>query len=110
MSPRPWQILAPLICGTLVSCATAAQKESAQAVWSECVKINVEKLDDGKSDPTSIAAGVAPLCASEYNQITQMMVSENITDVGQANARRQMAGNEIRLITSAVLTRRANKR
>jgi hypothetical protein len=45
-------------------CASPAERQAALKVgmdaWSDCVMRAVSRLDDGKSDPMSIAYGVAP--------------------------------------------------
>lgn len=92
--------------GLLAGCASAADKDRASKEWGDCVAAAVIRLDDGKSDPSSIAYGVAPVCAVQYQRLTDMMVSSNITDVGQAYARQDMRAGEVRLITSAVLIHR----
>ena len=66
----------------------------------------IGQLDDGKSDPTSIAYGLAPKCAALYQQFTQAMVSDNITDKGHAAARDRAQAGELQLITTAILTYR----
>ena len=70
----------------------------------------VTRLDDGKSDPASIAMGVAGACAGQYAMLSNTMQGEMITERGQAYMRDQMRTNELRLATSAVLTYRAAKR
>jgi hypothetical protein len=97
-------------CLLLVACASQAEKDSARSAWGDCVAVQVARLDDGKSDPISIAYGVAPQCAVLYQRLSQMMISENSTDAGQNNMRQQMKEGEIRLITSAVLAHRASHR
>jgi len=69
----------------------------------------VKRLDDGKTDPVSIAYGIASQCAELYAQLTNIMVSQNITENGQIAMREQMRSGEIKLITSAILTFRAAK-
>lgn len=94
----------------LAGCATAADKDAARNAWADCIARAVDRLDDGRTDPVSIAVGVAPQCAGQYQRFSEMMIAENITEGGQANMRRQMRDGEIKLVTSAVLTRRAARR
>ena len=92
----------------LAGCAThqAEQKANLDA-WSDCVMHAVARLDDGKSDPIGVANGIAPQCAALYQQFTEAMVSDNITERGQAAMRDRTRDGELRLITSAILTYRA---
>jgi hypothetical protein len=92
----------------LAGCAASQEKiESARTAWGDCVKREVARVDDGKTDPFSIAYGVAPMCGKLYQELTADVVSQNVTEDGQGNMRRQMSANELRLITSAVLAHRA---
>lgn len=93
----------------LTACATQAQVDGDRDARGDCVRKHVALLDDGKSDPISIAYGVAPSCASLYNELTQDMVHQNITEGGQAAMRERMRDGEIRLITAAVLAHRAKR-
>jgi hypothetical protein len=75
--------------------------------WSDCIMHAIARLDDGKSDPTSVAYGLAPQCAALYQQFTEAMVRDNITERSQAAMRDRARSEELRLITSAILTYRA---
>jgi hypothetical protein len=94
----------------LTGCATAGDRTAARFSWGSCISDVVAALDDGKSDPVIIATGVSPRCAVQYDRLTQIMVSENITQGGQDNMRRLMRDDEIRLITTAVLSHRAARK
>lgn len=94
----------------LTGCITTGNKDAAREAWGDCVLHAVQRLDDGRTDPVSIAAGVSPKCAVEYARLSEAMISENFTERGQANMRNLMRDGEIKLITSAVLTHRAARR
>lgn len=70
----------------------------------------ISRLDDGKTDPASMAYGVSPQCSTEYNRLTEAMISEMSTENGQTYMRGKMADEEVRLTTSAVLSYRASHR
>jgi hypothetical protein len=89
---------------------TAEEQEAVRSAWGDCVANAVRRLDDGKSDPVSIAYGVAPQCGELYAQLTNIMVSQNITENGQIAMRGEMRSGEMKLITSAILTFRAARR
>ena len=65
---------------------------------------------DGRSDPASIAMGVAGACSGQYSQLSIQMQNEMITDKGQTYMQDQMRSNELRLATTAVLTYRSSQR
>ncbi|HJY86875.1 MAG TPA: hypothetical protein VKE24_08565 [Candidatus Acidoferrales bacterium] len=85
---------------------TAEEQESVPTAWGDCVA-NVVRLDDGKSDPVSIAYGIAPQRGELHAQLTNIMVSHNITENGQIATRERMKSGEVQMITSAILTFRA---
>jgi hypothetical protein len=93
----------------LAGCATQAEITSFRESYGDCVMDAVRRLDDGKTDPVSMAYGIAPRCAVQYAQLSQAMVSQNITERGQAAAQQRMRDNEIKLVTSAIVIFRAGK-
>lgn len=104
---KPLLIVLVVILG---GCAPGSIPPAALDAWSDCVLRAVAQLDDGKTDPLSIAHGVAPRCAALYADATQSAVQGMITEKGQAHTRLLYKDNELRLITNAVLTSRAAKR
>ena len=94
----------------LVGCVTANEPELAavRSAWGDCVATAVRRLDDGKSDPLSIAVGVSPQCAVQYEALTEMMLAPYTTEEGRENIRQGMKDNEIKLITSAILIFRSS--
>jgi hypothetical protein len=105
--------LAVAVAIVLTGCATdaeiAAARQSAMDAWGDCVMREVARLDDGKSDPLSIAYGIAPACASLYQQVTQTMLIGMTTENSQAYMRRLTSDSELRMITTAILTYRASR-
>lgn len=110
MRPRRAILVLGALC--LSGCVTSggAGKDAARDAWGDCIARAVDRLDDGRTDPVSIAAGVSPRCAGEYARLSEIMVRENFTERGQAYMRSTMRDEEIKLIASAVLTRRAARR
>lgn len=90
-------------CGLPAHCGRTGIRSTA---WGDCVA-NVVRLDDGKSDPVSIAYGIAPQRGELHAQLTNIMVSHNITENGQIAMRERMKSGEVQMITSAILTFRA---
>lgn len=94
----------------LVGCTTYDQikpeLDAAKVAWTDCIFRAVRQVDDGKSDPTSVAYGVGPRCAPQYLELTEQMLRPMTTENSQAFMRQQMRSDELKLITSAVLTYR----
>lgn len=85
----------------LVGCpdATEAQKLSA---YSSCIMAAVARLDDGKSDPESMARVVSGQCSVQYRAITGGYITEN----AEAYMRDRIRDKELYRASSAVLTYR----
>ena len=82
---------------------------SRAKAYTDCIFRALPQMDDGKSDPLSIAVGVAPRCAPEWNALSQLMIDTMTTEKSQDYMRAQMQSHEIQLATSAVLAYRASK-
>jgi hypothetical protein len=92
----------------LAACAShQAEQKVAMDAWGDCVMNAVQRMDDGKTDPTSMAYGIAPMCASLYQDFSEAMVADMHTDKGQAHMRTLARQNELRMITSAILIHRS---
>lgn len=102
----PISLLLPLI-GCV---ADEASQNAASAAYADCTMAAVKRFDDGRSDPASVAMGVAGACAGQYAQLSQHMQGRMFTEGGQASMRDTMRTNEVRLATSAVLSYRASQR
>ena len=104
---KPWAAL----CIILTGCVTDEQAQNAaKEAYADCTMAAVRRLDDGKSDPASIAMGVAGACNGQYQALSYQMQQNMSTDIGQARVRDEMKSNELRLATAAVLTYRANRK
>lgn len=97
----------------LTGCATqtASQQEvnSATAPWGDCIWKAVNRFDDGKSDPVSIAMGVEPMCENLYENAIQV-ATKGMTPQAETSVRQMWKDGEIKLITSAILTYRKSQR
>jgi hypothetical protein len=89
---------------------SVAEREAAEDAYNDCVLLSVGRLDDGKSDPVSVAHKVQPTCAALYEKLTQIVVNRATTQKGQDDARRMYKDGEINAIVSAVLIYRSRKR
>lgn len=94
----------------LAGCASRAEQSAALDVWGDCIQQSVRRLDDGKTDPVSLAYGIAPTCSHLYQQFSHAMESGTITERSQAHMRALTKENEIKLVTSAVLAHRSRTR
>lgn len=95
-----------LLSGCVTYDQIKPELDAAKSAWTDCIFRAIRQLDDGKTDPTSLAYGISPRCAAEYLALTEQMLRPMTTEKGQTFMRQQMRGDELRLITSAVLTYR----
>jgi hypothetical protein len=97
----------------LVGCvqrgATEAEKHATLNAWVSCVRHAADQLDDGRSDPVSVAFGIEPLCAGLYGQFTEANVAAEATEAAMSDLRRRYASQELPLITTVILTGRAKE-
>lgn len=114
MSSRFGKVLPAIVALGLAGCVTSeeqsAQQKAAASAWNDCVFDAIPRMDDGKTDALTVAVGISPLCSAQYNTLTQFMVGTMSTENSQAYMRGEMRNNELKLLTSAVLFYRANKR
>jgi hypothetical protein len=98
-----------LLASLLLSgCVTSAEEtKSLMDVWGDCVMGAVIRMDDGKTDPVSLAYGIAPQCATQYQRFTESELSNYITENGQRAQRQLWKEKEVQMITSAVLIHRS---
>lgn len=87
-----------------------AAQNNASAAYTDCVMSAARRLDDGRSDPASVAMGVAGACAGQYALLSQAMQDQMLTENSQAYMRNKMRDNELPLATNAVLTHRTGQR
>jgi hypothetical protein len=100
-----WRIL--LASFLLSGCITSAEEtKNLMDVWGDCVMAAVIRMDDGKTDPVSLAYGIAPQCAVQYQQFTSAETGNYITVRGQDAQRQLWRDKEVQMITSAVLIHR----
>jgi len=100
-----------VITTSLTGCmADQAAKDAATKAYADCTMTAVKRLDDGRSDPSSIAMGVSGACAGQYAQLSDQMIHTMFTEGGQASMKDRMEANELRLATTAVLKFRAAQR
>ena len=86
-----------------------AERETAEDAYNDCVWRSVASLDDGKSDPASIAYNVQPTCAALYEKLTQTVVNRAKTEKAKNDARARYKDGEIKAIISVVLIHRSRK-
>lgn len=104
-------LMASLLLATNCSSASKeAEKHSLQQEWQACVLRNIDRFDDGTSDPVIIANRVAAQCVAIHDRLIQTISDETSGDVARANFRDQMNDGEMMLITSALLVHRSLNR
>lgn len=95
---------------TLTACASYssdAEIAAARQPWLDCVRGAIERLDDGKSDPLSIAYGIAPTCAVPSAELNRVRLKGYVSDCGGACGPAALKEQELQLITASVLSYRS---
>ena len=100
---KPPQVL--LAATALLGCATQEQKSAPVDAWGDCVRSAVEQVDDGKSDPMNVAAGISTMCAAFYDKVRQSSGAQKDQESMSANVKE----GELRMIVSAILDHRTQK-
>jgi hypothetical protein len=85
-----------------------SSQNAAEDAYATCAMDAARRLDDGISDPGSIAMGVAGACSSRYARLAHAMAEPMRTENGHAYVRDRT--EELRFATTAVLTYRNAKR
>jgi hypothetical protein len=107
---EPQQVL--LVATALLGCATQEQKSAPVDAWGDCVKSAVEQVDDGKSDPMNVAAGISTMCAAFYDKVRQSQIKvrqSSGTQKGEESTSASLKEGELRMIVSAILDHRVQK-
>lgn len=102
-----------ILSACLTGCAAGAatpEQDTALHAWSQCIWQQVSKLDDGRSDPISVAVGVQPVCAGLYQSYSSMVLTGVWTEHAHVAVTQHLRDEEMRNIVNAVLTHRANAR
>lgn len=97
-------------CGTVPveSHATNTEKQIASEVYMLCQVDNIKSLDDGKSDPSTIAYAAAPGCRQEWNASVEAQTRGYNDDVKIA-FRKEAEAKRVQVLTGLVLkVRNAN--
>ena len=105
---KPPQVL--LAATALLGCATQEQKSAPVDAWGDCVRSAVEQVDDGKSDPMNVAAGISAMCAAFYDKVRQSQIKVRQSSGTQKGQDANLKEGELRMIVSAILDHRAQAR
>ena len=101
-----------LVAMALLGCATQEQKSAPVDAWGDCVRSAVEQVDDGKSDPMNVAAGISATCAAFYDKVRQSQVKVRQSSGAQKDQDSMSANvkeGELRMIVSAIIDHRTQK-
>jgi hypothetical protein len=107
---KPPQIL--LVATALLGCATQEQKSAGVDDWGDCVRSAVERVDDGKTDPKSVADGISAMCAAFYDKVRESQIKarqSSGTQKDQESMSTTLKEGELRMIVSAILDHRTQK-
>jgi hypothetical protein len=96
-------VLMIVFAGCATEYATDAELKEVAGPWDDCVWNAVSRLDDSKLDPVSIAYGIEPICAAQYEHIIQTALKGMTSIEAQSSVRHMYQDGEIKQITSAIL-------
>src|SRR6516164_317037 len=99
-----------LVALALVGCATQEQKSAVVDAWGDCVRSAVQRVDDGKSDPMNVAAGISTMCAEFYDKVRASQIKVRQSSGTQKGQDANLKEGELRMIVSAILDHRAQAR
>ena len=105
---KPPQVL--LVAAALLGCVTQEQKSAAVDDWGDCVRSAVERVDDGKTDPMSVADGISAMCAKFYDKVRQSQIKVRQSSGTQKGQDANLKEGELRMSVSAILDHRAQAR
>jgi hypothetical protein len=89
---------------------TPQETDAAKNAYTKCLIDNIARVDDGHSDPQTIAARIQPACAVQYDAVIQIAVYQCCTtENSKITTQQNMKSEELKLITGAVLHYRAAK-
>jgi hypothetical protein len=57
--------------------------ENLNSAWGDCIMDAVIHMDDGKTDPVSLAYGIAPQCAGIYQRLSEAELSRYVTETAK---------------------------
>jgi hypothetical protein len=83
--------------------ATAASHD-----YIDCLRNAAGKIDDGKSDPNTIAPQVAAQCASQYATLKETL-GGNLAGNARQSFEVDMDGRQLSLVSDVVQRRRASQ-
>jgi hypothetical protein len=86
-----------------------AEMTAANKAFVDCVWTATTQLDDGKSDPVSVAYGIEPSCAVQSNQLMNIVLQGARTEAGVLERRQMWPDHELKVVVSAILTYRKSQ-
>lgn len=93
-------------CASLDPPATQAQLDATTTAYARCLWDAAKQVDDGRSDPVSIAVGIMPMCAGEWQANTDA-VTQGMNLEMKAMYLRKARATQVEVATAAVLKARA---
>jgi hypothetical protein len=94
----------------LLGCATEDQKVTPVDAWHDCVMSAVERVDDGNTDPMSVASVISPMCATAYDKFRKLQMTAMPTRQGQESMSATLKEGELRMIVSTIVAHRARSK
>lgn len=73
--------LAAVLSLGVVGCATTeADQKAAKNQWGDCITSAVTRMDDGRTDPFSLAIGISPMCSVQWLAVRESIEGSMITE------------------------------
>jgi hypothetical protein len=112
---RTW--LLGILIGCMSGCATNApapevtddERNEAREGLHSCLRAAARKLDDNRSDASTIALGMRPLCTAEYVR-DRDLYSRRMSPEGRLIYNRKVEEAFLQIATSVVLEERTKRR
>lgn len=96
---------------TLSGCATATsdEKSAFTAAYIACLRATANRLDDGRSDPTSVAIATRAPCAAQEREMTDAYTPVIYQRDIQERADARMSANNAQLAVTIVMEERRKR-
>jgi hypothetical protein len=89
--------------------ATDAETAAVNKAFTDCVWTATTQLDDGKSDPVSVAYGIEAACAVQYEQVIQTALKGVMNARSVPVVRQKWEDHELQMIVPAILVYRRSQ-
>lgn len=89
--------------------ATDAEMTAVNKAFVDCVWTSTTQLDDGKSDPVSVAYGIEASCGVQSDQAMKILLQGARTAASVVAGREMWEDNELKVVVDAILIYRKSR-